>query len=96
MPITRIFWSGNNNKDIHVVAGQTSPNLTNAPYLVFLDDSNNNHWANDYLNSHMDVTLSFTPLFKGTLAGNIYTGFGVAVNTATGEVSVTAPLPNPR
>ncbi|MCP5102074.1 MAG: hypothetical protein GY950_01780, partial [bacterium] len=40
-----------------------------------------------------DVDLKFTPLFKGTPSGNVYSGHGIHVELTTGTVSVDAAVP---
>lgn len=99
MPITRIFWARGRDKDIHVVHGQSSPDLTTT-FLIFEelkpDGTTSNEWAEDYLNNNNDVDLKFIPRFKGTQAGDDFTGHGITVDTTTGEVTVAAALPSPR
>lgn len=102
MPINNIFWSGEKQNDIHVIAGQSSVDLTTA-HLAFakvnVDGTINNQFAKIYLNDASnanDVTLTFKPLFKGATAGDNFSGHGITVNTKTGVVTVAAALPNPR
>ena len=60
MPITRIFWAGNTGRDIHVLRGQSTRDLTHLS-LRFVQDDGSIHWADDYLVQVADVTLTFIP-----------------------------------
>ncbi len=102
MPINNIFWSGDKQNDIHVIAGQSFLDLTTA-HLAFAkvnpDGTITNQFAKTYLNDASnanDVTLTFKPLFKGAVAGDNFSGHGITVNTKTGVVTVVAALPAPR
>lgn len=85
----------NNKRDIHVLTGQTSPDLRKADYLVVTrkkaDGTTERIWAID--NTAADEKVSFKPLFKGAETPGFYEGFGLRVNVQTGEVTVTNPLP---
>lgn len=96
MPINRIFWSGGKEKDIHVVAGQSSPNLT-TNFLAFIKSDGTAQFAAVYLAANADVTLVFRPLFKtqGVQPANTHRGFGISVDTRTGVVTLDAALPAP-
>jgi hypothetical protein len=93
MAITSVRFQ--NNHDIHVLAGQTSPDLRSADYLVLdrrkADGTSESIWAAD--NTAADEVVRFKPLFKGVQNGDFFEGFGVRVNTKTGQVIVTKPLP---
>lgn len=97
MPITIIGWSTEKDRDIHVVPGQPSPDLTNL-HLFFQKTNGNLEWANNYLSSNTDVDLVFKPKFKpqGTQAANTHSGHGISVNTQNGVVTLDANLPSPR
>jgi hypothetical protein len=66
MPIQRIFWNGNTGRDIHVLRGGVTRDLTHQS-LQFVHTDGTVHFADDYLVQFADVKLTFTPLFKGTL-----------------------------
>jgi len=96
MPISRIQWSNavdNRGKDIHVVVGESSPDLTD--YLYFRKTDQTWQIAKSYLTSNNDVKLTFKPLFKtqGPQAANTHSGHNISVDTTTGVVSLTNPLP---
>ncbi len=102
MPINNIFWSGDKQNDVHVIAGQSSFDLS-AFHLAFTkvnpDGTTTNQFAKTYLNDPSntnDVTLTFKPLFKGVTAGDNFSDHGLTVNTKTGVVTVAAALPSPR
>jgi hypothetical protein len=92
MPITRIFWQGSSNQDIHVLRGQKSRDLTRID-LQFINDpaGTDSESARHYLANHNDVVLTFQPRFKGALgAGGIFSGLNIDVDTNTGVVSPKA------
>ena len=93
MPIKSVFWSGNTGRDIHVLRGATTRDLTHEA-LVFVQDDDTNHFADDYLVQVADVTLTFMPIFRGSLQGSDFVGDhnGITVNTGTGTVSVDAAI----
>src|SRR5262245_11304966 len=94
MPIKRIFWDGNAGCDIHVLRGGFSGDLTHSLRFVEDVDASTVHFADDYLVHFADVTLTFTPLFKGTVQGNEFVGHqnGITVNRGTGFVRVDAAI----
>lgn len=98
MPIKRIFWDGNAGRDIHVLRGGASRDLTHQALKFVQDDGNPgssiSHFADDYLVQFADVTLTFTPLFKGTIQGSDFIGHqnGITVSRGTGFVSVDAAI----
>ncbi|MCC6397807.1 MAG: hypothetical protein IT282_12375 [Bacteroidetes bacterium] len=96
MPINRIFWSGGKDRDLHVVSGRPSPNLT-LNYLAFGKSDGTVEWASQYLAANGDVTLVFTPLFKtqGAQPADTHKGFGISVHTKSGVITLDAALPNP-
>jgi hypothetical protein len=96
MPITRMFWFGGGGHDIHVLRGQSSLDLTLAALHFFAPPSPPEGTpARNYLNATPDVTLTFTPRFKGAQQGTNYVGDGngITVDMSTGIVTVTAGTP---
>jgi len=94
MPIVSIHFQ--NKRDIHVLAGQTSPDLRKADYLVVTRKDAAGvlqppMWAFD--NPAADEKVSFKPLFKGAVNAGFYEGFGLKVNVQTGEVIAPNPIP---
>lgn len=64
MPVDSMFWSGSWSRDLHLLAGQTSVDLS-AMALAFQDGAAN-AFAAAYMAAHKGaVKLSFQPLFKG-------------------------------
>lgn len=96
MPIKEIEWGARLDKDIHVISGQASRNLTDI--LFFKLPSGTWQKASTYLASNSDVDLRFKPLFKteGAQPANTHSGHGISVNTLTGIVTLSTPLPSPR
>jgi IgA Peptidase M64 len=93
MPIKSIFWSGKTGRDVHVLRGTTSRDLTHKA-LKFQGADDKFYFADDYLVQFADVTLTFTPLFKGSVQGLDFVGDrnGISVNTSLGSVSVDAAI----
>ncbi len=95
MPIKGIYWSRENGhgRDIHVLRGQSTGDLTLV--LRFIKDDGSNASADEYLVSVADVTLKFTPLFKGNMSGTDFIGDrnGITVDTELGVVRVDAAFP---
>jgi hypothetical protein len=97
MPIKNAVWSANRGLDLHVLKGQSTPDLS-ARHISFTKMNGQTVWARDYLNdanNHNDVSLVFTPLIKSAPDGDLLKGGGVEVNTKTGVVKAVDPLPNP-
>lgn len=97
MPIKSAFWSSDRGLDLHVLSGQSTPNLF-ASHLAFTKMDGKGEFAKSYLDDPSnlsDVTVEFTPLIKGTLTGDLFKGGGVEVNKKTGVVKVANPLPDP-
>ena len=96
MPIKSIFWNSNSGRDIHVLRGGVSRDLIHES-LVFEHTDDTTHFADDYLVQFADVTLTFTPLFKGVLQPNhiefVGDHNGITVFIGTGAVSVDALFP---
>ena len=109
MPITSIYWARNTpdditasrgqstrGQDIHVLRGQSTPDLRHGSFK-FRRDTDHTHdlFADDYINQFADVTLKFTPLFKGTQQGDSFTGDnnGITFNTTTGSAAIAAGVP---
>src|SRR5262245_47354166 len=94
MPINRIFWSGFTGRDIHVLRGGSTRDLTHRA-LRFQQVDGTRFFADDYLVQVADVTLTFTPLFKGTLQNGEFVGDhnGISVNQGIGTVTVDAFAP---
>ena len=94
MPITSIFWSGNTGRDIHVLRGGSTRDLTHES-LAFTKTDGTTQFADEYLVQVADVTLTFTPVFRGNQQGTDFVGDnnGIRVNTGIGSVSVDAAIP---
>ncbi|HEU4688441.1 MAG TPA: hypothetical protein VFS23_08780, partial [Vicinamibacterales bacterium] len=94
MPIKRIAWDINAGRDIHVLRGRASRDLTHSLKFFEDNDASTEHSAHDYLNGFADVTLTFTPLFKGTIQGSVFVGHqnGITVNRQTGVVTIAAAI----
>ncbi len=94
MPITGISWSGNTGRDIHVLRNNITTRALNHQALVFSQANAPDVFADQYAGG--DVTLTFTPLFKGAPGpNNTFVGDnnGLTVNTQTGAVTVAAGVP---
>jgi hypothetical protein len=94
MPIKRIFWDGSARRDIHVLRGGITRDLTHA--LKFVREADDKvFFADDYLIEVADVTLTFTPVFKRTLVGGEFVGDanGIRVSRGTGSVTVDQVAP---
>ncbi|MFF4879411.1 hypothetical protein [Micromonospora sp. NPDC000668] len=95
MPIKFASWSRTKDLDLHVLRGQTGPDLS-ASHLAFRRMDDTIVWARQYLvdptNAH-DVSLTFRPLIQGVLTGDSFRGAGVRVNRITGVVRVEDLLP---
>ena len=96
MPIKAIFWPGTMNRDIHVLRGQSTRDLTLTLRVTSEDDDNLT--ADKYLVSVADITLKFLPLFKGSPVGDDFVGDnnGITVNTMLGVVTVDPGVPQNR
>lgn len=96
MPILSLPFQ--NDRDIHVLAGQTSVNLLQADRLVVTrrkpDGTTESIWAS--ANTDPNEVITFTPVFKNTVttvgSTKFCDGFGIRVYQKTGEVTVTKPL----
>lgn len=88
MPITGIFWSGTTGRDIHVLRNNTPTRALNNQALKFVQADGTTVFAEQYTGN--DVTLTFTPLFKGAPQGNNFVGNqnGITVDIHTGVVTV--------
>lgn len=105
MPISRIFWTSRSQRDIHVLRGQATRDLTIAD-LVFVETGppTANKFAARYFIDHpapFDVDLSFTPQFSGSAVSAVADNFvgngnGITVNKKTGVVTVAAGAPTRR
>ncbi|MBM2619317.1 hypothetical protein JIG36_27575 [Actinoplanes sp. LDG1-06] len=84
MPTTSVFWPEDSNQDIHLIPGFTGPRLD---HLLWIEHTGGNKRADT---PPAGVTVTFAANFPlgGPAVG------GVAVS-ASGEVTVTAPLPAP-
>jgi len=92
MPITGIHWAGNTGRDIHVLRNGTPTRDLTHEALVFELTGAPNQFADQYTGH--DVTLTFTPLFKGAGSPNFVGDHnGITVNTQTGVVTVAAGVP---
>jgi len=93
MPITNMFWDTGWNRDRHVLRGQTSPDLS-AVALRFAHGVDDSDFAATYMAANPgDVTLFFTPLFRGVQNGNLFEGHGLHFDITTGELRVDAGAP---
>jgi hypothetical protein len=94
MPIKRIFWDVNTGQYIHVLRGGVTRDPTLGLKFVQDDAAGTVHFARDYLNQFADVTLTFTPLFKGTAQGSEFIGHqnGITVSRTAGVVRVNAAI----
>jgi hypothetical protein len=94
MPIKRIFWDVNAGRDIHVLRGGVTRDPALGLKFVQDDAAGTQHFADDYLNQFADVTLTFTPLFKGTAQGSEFIGHqnGITVSRTAGFVTVDAAI----
>ncbi len=98
MPINNIFWAGGKGYDIHLIWGNSGPDLTDVPFLVFgVPSPGSNVFAKNYVQpAPTDVILTFTPVFKKNTVGSVYNCAGVAglgVNRDTGVVTTSGPFP---
>jgi hypothetical protein len=100
MPIIKAFWNKNRALDLHVIKGESSPDLRRKHVAVTKPDGSS-ETAGDYLDDPInpkDIKVEFKPLFKGVsdpAKPHIFVGGGVEVDTTTGVVKVKDPLPNP-
>ncbi|MEZ4701002.1 MAG: M64 family metallopeptidase [Rhodothermales bacterium] len=95
MPIVDLFWARDRDVDIHVIAGAPSPDLR-VGHLVLEKDDGTTDFAKNYLDTNADTTVTFTPRFKGVVAGNTVTGHGITFDTTTGVATLANALPSPR
>lgn len=87
MSIIRVAWAVEAERDIHVLAGQTTRSLRNS--LFIFDTANpGGVLASTYLPAHATVSLAYNALFKGAPAA-----IGMHVDATTGAVTVDAALP---
>jgi hypothetical protein len=96
VPITGMYWGFHANHDIHVLRGQSTSDLR-LQALKFRIDANpaNDLTASAYLAQFPDVTLTFTPIFKGAMQGDNFVGDnnGITVDTTSGIVTVNGTMP---
>lgn len=85
-----MFWSSGTERDRHLIRGQTSPDLRAA---IAFTSAAGNQFARDYLSTNLDVSLTFTPLFRGVPNGNLLEAFGIHFNTDTGVCRIDAAAP---
>ena len=84
--------------DIHVVrgnsvAGQTSQDLRDLLRVTPAAGGDQTTYL-DYLQSHNDVAILFTPLFKAQAeTATEFQGFGITVNKSTGRVTAKGKAP---
>jgi hypothetical protein len=86
-----MFWTGETERDRHVLKGQSSPDLS-VTALRF-STATGNRIARDYLTANTDVSLTFTPLFEGVRSGNELGAFGISFDTTTGVCTVDPAAP---
>lgn len=87
MSIISVAWASGANRDIHVLAGQSSRRL-NETLFIFDSANPSGVLATTYLPAHPTVSIAFNALFKGAPAAG-----GIHVDPNTGQVSVDAALP---
>jgi hypothetical protein len=90
MPITGIYWDRNSGRDIHVLRGGPDTRDLTHLSLAFNKPDGTVQFADDYLNQTPDVTITFTPLYKGAPQGDTFVGDnnGIQVNMKNGAVHV--------
>lgn len=86
-----MFWTGDTERDRHVLKGQSSPDLS-VTALRFTSAAGTQP-ARTYLNANNDVSLTFTPLFEGVRNGNLLGTFGIDFDTTTGVCTVDPATP---
>jgi hypothetical protein len=100
VPITKIEFQSFWPLDIHLVRGQNGQSSGDLRRLleVTLPDGTTDTYF-DYLATHNDVTILFSPLFKKqTETATETRGFGIRVDKKTGNVRISggaAPTPSP-
>ena len=90
MPIRQIFWAGSTGRDIHLVRGDTSRDLTTtglAVVEVMPTGADRGVLARPYLTAHPEVQIEFRPLFRAQNRGTTWEGLGIVVDKTTGVVS---------
>lgn len=93
MPINHMFWSGNSARDLHVLRGQSTRDLTFVD-LAFRQTDGTLIFSGPYLGANHDVTLEFRPLFRvANETPTEFFGHGIHVEKTTGAVRVEAALP---
>ncbi len=101
MPIREIYFASKAAGDIHLLRHERSRDLrVDSLRFVWTGvyGTELRHFANVYLDFHMDVEVEFRPTFRAALVGDEWTGFGIKVNRFSGEVSFdagAAPIPSP-
>lgn len=93
MPIKGIYWPRGDERDIHVLRGEATRDLTLV--LWFIKDDGTYASADSYLVGVADIELKFMPLFKGSMNGFDFVGDnnGITVDTMLGVVRVAAGVP---
>jgi hypothetical protein len=94
MPITGTRWDSDTtaNRDIHVLRGQSSADLT-IDRLQFVVDQHTHPFAHDYLAANNDVDLTFSvdpPPFD-----DVFQDQGIVIDDHTGQVTLTQNQPPP-
>jgi hypothetical protein len=92
MATVRAYWSGGKAFDLHLVAGSSTPPLDTTA-LALEQSPGSPVWASP---KPADVaSVVFSPAFQaqGAQPPGAHRGFGVTVNTSTGQVTVASPLP---
>ena len=92
MAIKRLFWGNGANRDIHLLRGSTSRDLT-ANGLNVEDETGSTPSASNYLLVTPGDHISFTPQFRRTSApGDDYgnSEIGIRVDQRTGAVTASA------
>jgi hypothetical protein len=96
MPITNIKWAKDWNRDLHVLYGQTSPDLTQ--HALIFEHADGETPAAEYMNDHPgEVELVFRPLFWAVEVGGFLEANGLRLDFSTGELQVVQnPAPERR
>ncbi len=97
MPITAIEFDTIFTTDLHVVRGASGVGETSRDLREWLEVKPTvGHQTSflTYLQSHSDVAILFTPLFKPqTVTAAAFQGFGISVNKSTGQVTAKGIAP---
>ena len=102
MPITRMFWAPGWGRDLHILRGQSGPNLADDAIKFAFPKSppgtgDDTDFAQSYIDDHPnDVTLTFRPLINGVDDGHTTDASDLHVSDDTGVVRVDSQIPGNR